>query len=128
MWHVYDNYVIIAPNWWIVSDILSEAHCTLCCGECDALSHSDDVTSFQGVVQHKQTWPDLSKLRALGWFSVKETEPGLSALSNILYILQEMRMVCVMLLSGSACDLKMAARYMRHQSECLVTAVASLSP
>lgn len=38
---------------------------------CDALSHSDDVTSFQGVVQHKQAWPDLSQLRSCGQFSVK---------------------------------------------------------
>lgn len=57
---------------------------------CDALSHSDDMTSFQGVVQHKQAWPELSKLCSFGWFSVKETEPGLSVRSNRLCILQAM--------------------------------------
>lgn len=56
-------------------EIPGEAHCSALCCLCasvDALSHSDDVTSFQGVVQHKQAWPDLSQLRSCGQFSVKE--------------------------------------------------------
>lgn len=87
------------------------------CRICDALSHSDEVTSFQGVVQHNQAWPYLSQLRLFGWFSVRETEAGLSALSNRPHILQAMRMSYVKLISGSACDLKMAARYVRHRNE-----------
>lgn len=43
----------------------------------DAFSLWDTMTSFQGVVQHKQIWFDLSKLQQYDWFSVKESESEL---------------------------------------------------
>uniref|UniRef100_A0A3P8T7C8 Cadherin domain-containing protein n=1 Tax=Amphiprion percula TaxID=161767 RepID=A0A3P8T7C8_AMPPE len=42
---------------------------------CDALSNSDGMTSFQGVVQHKQAWPDVSKP---GSFGLTQWEKGLN--------------------------------------------------
>lgn len=71
---------------------LGEVECRVLRWICDALSHSDDMTSFQGVVQHKQAWLDLSKLRSFGCFSMMETQPGLCALTLRLCILQAMRM------------------------------------
>lgn len=86
----------------IISSVKLTVHCATVD---DDLSHSDDMTSFQGVVVDKQAWPYLSKLNSFGWLSVKEREQGGSAQTDFAYYEQ-----CiwgnVKRGSGSACDFK----------------------
>lgn len=56
---------------------------------------------------------------------MNETEPGLPVLSHSLHVMQVLCVCRVLLRSGSACDLKMAACYMRHLSEPMFGLTAS---
>lgn len=89
-------YVIIACYWCRVTRYSPLGRLfTVLRWICDALRHSDDMTSFQGVVQHKQAWPELSKFCSSGWFSVKETEPGaFCPLKQTLLIAGDVHRLC----------------------------------
>lgn len=91
----------------------------------DALSHSDGVTSFQGVVQHCQICHNCIRLlvqcegvRTSAFCALKQT----LHVGGDAYGLGHVK-----LLSGSACEFKMAAGCMRHLNEPVLSSCLALS-